>query len=114
MPRLPEPQKKCTLKLQDGTIFNGISFGAPHTASGEVVFNTGMIGYPETLTDPSYHNQLLVLTYPLIGNYGVPTPTREGDLLTIFESDRIQIAGLIVSQYIDTYSHWNATRSLDS
>lgn len=112
MPNLPAPQKNSTLKLQDGTILHGFSFGAPTTASGEVVFNTGMIGYPETLTDPSYHNQLLVLTYPLIGNYGVPTPNTEDDLLTHFESNRIQIAGLIVSHYIDTYSHWNATHSL--
>jgi carbamoyl-phosphate synthase small subunit len=109
---LGQPTKPCTLRLQDGPIFRGTSFGYPTTASGEVVFNTGMIGYPETLTDPSYHGQLLVLTYPLIGNYGVPASDTDADHLSRFESDKIQVAGLIVSQHIDTYSHWNAAKSL--
>ncbi len=112
MQPLPDPYKKSTLRLQDGTIFHGFSFGASHPAAGEVVFNTGMIGYPETLTDPSYHGQILVLTYPLIGNYGVPPPLIENELDANFESTKIQVAGLVVAHYNHAYSHWNATRSL--
>ena len=76
------------------------------------MFNTGMTGYPESLTDPSYRGQLIALTYPLIGNYGVPAERRESFLSVFFESDRIQASGLIVSSYIDEYSHWNAAESL--
>ena len=112
MQSLPGQHRPSILRLKDGSIFRGTSFGAPIPASGEVVFNTGMIGYPETLTDPSYHGQILVLTYPLIGNYGVPAPTRDHELVSCFESDDIHIAGLVVSRYIDTYSHWNAAQSL--
>jgi len=71
-----------------------------------------MVGYPESLTDPSYRGQILVLTYPLIGNYGVPSNEQEDHLLKFFESDRIQIAGLIISDYSWNYSHWNAKKSL--
>ncbi|MEA3310778.1 MAG: glutamine-hydrolyzing carbamoyl-phosphate synthase small subunit, partial [candidate division WOR-3 bacterium] len=80
--------------------------------TGEVVFNTGMVGYPETLTDPSYRGQILTLTYPLIGNYGVPGNEMEDGLLKYFESARIQVKGLIVADYSHQYSHWNAKKSL--
>ena len=102
------------LVLGDGTTFTGNSFGADASVSGEVVFNTGMVGYPESLTDPSYRGQILVLTYPLIGNYGVPGDEKdEFGLPKNFESDKIQISGLIISDYSDKYSHWNAKKSLD-
>ncbi len=80
--------------------------------SGEVVFNTGMVGYPESLTDSSYRGQILTLTYPLIGNYGVPGKDEEDNLLKYFESDKIQVQGLIVTNYSENYSHWNAKKSL--
>src|SRR5438552_2489850 len=101
-----------TLLLEDGSLFEGWGFGFPRSVSGEVVFNTGMVGYPETLTDPSYRGQILVLTYPLIGNYGVPGQDFSNNLTTAFESERIQITGLIVSESSLHYSHWDATRSL--
>jgi carbamoyl-phosphate synthase small subunit len=98
-----------TLLLEDGRKFTGRHFGAHKAAIGEVVFNTGMVGYTETLTDPSYRGQILVLTYPLIGNYGVPDTDRCQEE---FESRRIQIAGLIVSENCRTPAHWNALTSL--
>jgi carbamoyl-phosphate synthase small subunit len=102
------------LRLEDGSSFEGYLFGAPVPVAGEVVFNTGMVGYPESLTDPSYAGQILVLTYPLIGNYGVPPFRRdEAGLPVGFESDRIQAAGLVVSEYSERYSHHLASRSLD-
>jgi len=100
------------LVLEDGTIFEGKSFGAPRSAAGEVVFNTGMVGYPEALTDPSYYGQILVLTYPLVGNYGVPEMTPGESVLPPFESGRIQVSGLIVSNYVEEYSHASARQSL--
>ena len=100
------------LILKDGSIFHGYSFGSKKPVTGEVVFNTGMVGYPESLTDPSYRGQILVLTYPLIGNYGVPGYEKEDNLLKYFESDRIQVQGLIISDYSNDYSHWNAKKSL--
>ena len=100
------------LILEDGTEFSGCSFGFKGNTNGEVVFNTGMVGYPETLTDPSYRGQILVCTYPLIGNYGVPAKERVNDLLMDFESESIHCRGLIVSNYSDEYSHWSAVRSL--
>src|SRR5215475_1028186 len=100
------------LALNDGTVFAGRLFGSPRTIGGEVVFNTGMTGYVETLTDPSYAGQILVLTYPLVGNYGVPA-ARGGRLLDPpYESDRIQVQGLVVQHYIDEYSHHAAARTL--
>ncbi len=101
------------LILEDGSVFQGTSFGYPASTAGEVVFNTGMVGYPETLTDPSYYGQILVLTYPLIGNYGVP-PFEPGasQLLNDFESERVQIAGLVVSNYSREHNHWKASQSL--
>ncbi|MBU4484397.1 glutamine-hydrolyzing carbamoyl-phosphate synthase small subunit [bacterium] len=98
------------LQLEDGTRFQGTSFGAFQSTSGEVVFNTGLVGYPESLTDPSYKGQILVLTYPLIGNYGVPKQTAVLD--RHFESHKVQISALIVSSISSEYSHWNAVQSL--
>jgi len=97
---------KGTLTLEDGTKFEGESFGADLSVAGEVVFNTGMVGYPESLTDPSYCGQILVLTYPLIGNWGVPDQKN-------WESDKIQIAGLVISDYSDYPSHYSSTKSLE-
>jgi carbamoyl-phosphate synthase small subunit len=104
---------KAKLILEDGTEIVGTSFGSQEKTEGEVVFNTGMVGYPETLTDPSYAGQILVMTYPLIGNYGVPNKELENGLLKNFESDKIQVNGLIISDYSFEYSHWSAVRSLD-
>jgi len=103
------------LILEDGTALSGQSFGADVSAAGEVVFNTGMVGYPETLTDPSYSGQILVLTYPLVGNYGVPdAKIFENGIIKHFESDRIHISGLIVSEICKKHSHPSAITSLDS
>ncbi len=105
-------RKVAKLILEDGTEFSGYSFGYEKNTNGEVVFNTGMVGYPETMTDPSYRGQILVSTYPLIGNYGVPGYERENNLLRYFESEQIHCRALIVSDYSENYSHWNAKRSL--
>jgi carbamoyl-phosphate synthase small subunit len=104
--------KKVKLTLEDGTVYNGRSFGSYSPAAGEVVFNTAMTGYPESLTDPSYRGQILCLTYPLVGNYGAPGRSEENDLYKFYESSSIHISGLIVSDYSFEYSHWNATESL--
>lgn len=94
------------LILQDGSTFEGTAFGADKAVAGEVVFNTGMVGYPECFTDPSYAGQILVLTYPLIGNYGVPDFTNGLDLLSsAFESSKIHISGLVVADYSVEFSH---------
>jgi carbamoyl-phosphate synthase small subunit len=106
--------KKAKLILEDGSVFNGYSFGYSKSTNGEVVFNTGMVGYPETMTDPSYRGQILVCTFPLIGNYGVPDDSLENGLHKNFESDNIHVRALIVSDYSADYSHWNASRSLDT
>jgi len=103
---------RMKLVLEDGTTMVGGCFGAARPAAGEVVFNTGMSGYVETLTDPSYKGQILVTTYPLIGSYGVPAPREPGSLAAPYESDRIQVQGLVVQTYVDAYSHHSATRSL--
>jgi carbamoyl-phosphate synthase small subunit len=102
----------AVLSLEDGTKFAGFSFGAETSVQGEVVFNTSMAGYPELLSDPGLRGQILVLTYPLIGNYGVPPRDEEGGLLLNFESDEMQISGLVVTDYSEEYSHWNAAGSL--
>ncbi len=108
-----EPKRTAArLVLKDGSVFHGFSFGTKKAVAGEVVFNTGMVGYPESLTDPSYRGQILVMTFPLIGNYGVPGNEKEDGLFRHFESDTIQVRGLIVSGYCETYSHWNAETSL--
>ena len=104
--------RKCRLVLQDGSVYTGISFGAESNRSGEVVFNTGMVGYPETLTDPSYKGQILVFTYPLIGNYGIPGDEKDNSLLRNFESEKIHVQGLIVAENCNAYSHWDAKKSL--
>jgi len=105
-------QKKIKLVLEDGTEYAGTSFGSFNSVSGEVVFNTSMTGYPESLTDPSYKGQILTLTYPLIGNYGVPGDEKENGLYKFYESESIHISGLIVSDYSFEYNHWNAKLSL--
>lgn len=102
----------ASLILQDGFKVDGFSFGHKGNCNGEVVFNTGMVGYPETLTDPSYAGQILILTYPLIGNYGIPSDEREEDILKNFESEKIQVNGLVISNYSENYSHWSAVKSL--
>jgi carbamoyl-phosphate synthase small subunit len=105
--------KKVTLVLDDGTKFDGYSFGYEKPVAGEVVFNTAMMGYPESLTDPSYAGQMLVMTFPLVGNYGVPKFSIEPDgLPTFMESDRIYATAIIVSDYSQQFSHWNASESL--
>ncbi|HLN20467.1 MAG TPA: glutamine-hydrolyzing carbamoyl-phosphate synthase small subunit [Bacteroidales bacterium] len=103
---------RVKLTLEDGTVFYGKSFGSAKAVAGEVVFNTAMTGYPESLTDPSYRGQILCLTYPLVGNYGAPGKSEENDLFRFYESSSIHISGLIVSDYSFEYSHWNATESL--
>ena len=107
-----QKQKNVSLILDDGSKFSGISFGYERPTAGEVVFNTAMSGYPESLTDPSYSGQIMVLTYPLIGNYGVPARSFSGKLSTFLESEKIHADGIIVSDYSENYSHWNATESL--
>ena len=104
--------KPIKLVLEDGSTFQGKSFGYEESIAGEVVFNTAMTGYPESLTDPSYKGQILVLTYPIVGNYGVPRDDSENDLYKFFESDQLHISALIISDYSNEYSHWNAERSL--
>lgn len=107
--------RQARLILEDGTTFCGWSFGFDGNTSGEVVFNTAMSGYPESLTDPSYAGQILVTTFPLIGNYGVPDTGNGADGLPLFmESDRIHAKALVVADYSETYSHWNAKESLAS
>ena len=104
---------KATLILDDGSKYEGYSFGAEKSVIGEVVFNTAMSGYPESLTDPSYAGQLMTLTYPLIGNYGVPARTMRTDGISMFmASDKIHAGAIIISDYSYRYSHWNATDSL--
>ena len=108
-------RREAKLILEDGTEFCGWSFGAVRNVSGEVVFNTAMTGYPESLTDPSYAGQILVTTFPLIGNYGVPETGCDDRGLPLFmESERIHAKALIVADYSEMYSHWNAKESLEA
>jgi carbamoyl-phosphate synthase small subunit len=100
------------LQLEDGTLVEGMPFGTGQPVCGEVVFNTAMSGYIETLTDPSYRGQILVLTYPLVGNYGVPLPRTADEIAGPYESARIQVQGLVVQNYVGHYSHRSAVRSL--
>jgi carbamoyl-phosphate synthase small subunit len=100
------------LVLEDGTEFIGKSFGFEGSVAGEVVFNTSMTGYPESLSDPSYAGQIMVATYPLIGNYGVPEAITTDGVPDFFESEHIQVTALVVSDYSAEYSHWSAKRSL--
>jgi len=103
------------LVFGDGTVLDGMGFGYSAAVFGEIVFNTGMVGYPETLTDPSYSGQILTLTYPLVGNYGVPDPSiKDKDGISkFFESDKIQVRGLVVHELSLTASHWNLSMTLD-
>ena len=107
--------RAAKLILEDGTEFPGWSFGYEGNAVGEVVFNTAMMGYPESLTDPSYAGQILVTTFPLIGNYGVPDTGIGADGLPLFmESEKIHVKALVVADYSENFSHWNAQESLAS
>ena len=106
--------KIVKLVLEDGSEYIGKSFGFNGSTSGEVVFNTAMTGYPESLTDPSYYGQILISTYPLIGNYGVPSVKLNNGLPEIFESSKIQVKGFVISDYSFEYSHWNAEKSLST
>ena len=107
--------RAAKLILEDGTEFPGWSFGYEGNAVGEVVFNTAMMGYPESLTDPSYAGQILVTTFPLIGNYGVPDTGMGADGLPLFmESEKIHVKALVVADYSENFSHWNAQESLAS
>ena len=115
--RLTSDDGLICLELEDGSTYQGYSFGAPKSIAGELVFQTGMVGYPESVTDPSYRGQILVITFPLVGNYGVPS--REtldellGDLPAHFESSQIHIAGLVTASYCgEDYSHFLASSSL--
>jgi len=103
----------AVLQLKSGEIFRGTSFGAEINTSGEAVFTTSVVGYPESMTDPSYRGQILVFTQPLIGNYGVPDMRKDRyGLIKYFESDRIQCKGIVVNDYATRYSHWTAVESL--
>ena len=107
--------REARLILDDGSQFIGRSIGYDANTVGEVVFNTAMTGYPESLTDPSYAGQILVTTFPLIGNYGVPDAGMGNDGLPLFmESERIYPKALVVADYSKAYSHWNAAESLES
>ena len=100
---------KATLRLENGMEFHGYSFGCADAVSGEVVFNTSMVGYPEQLTDATYAGQILCLTYPLVGNYGVPSEELLAESLSKnLESDRIHPSGLIVFDVCEDYSNWEA------
>ena len=106
-------RREAKIVLDNGTEFYGWSFGALKNVNGEVVFNTAMTGYPESLTDPSYAGQILVTTYPLIGNYGVPDTGKGSNELPLFmESERIHVKALVVADYSESFSHWNAKESL--
>lgn len=112
-----KPDDLVCLELQDGLAFQGYSFGARKSIAGELVFQTGMVGYPESVTDPSYRGQILVITFPLVGNYGVPSRETMDELLrglpAHFESSQIHIAGLVAASYSgEDYSHFLATSSL--
>ncbi len=112
----PKKVGKAVLVLEDGTLFFGKGFGAPCKVSGEVVFSTSMVGYPESLTDPSYHGQILTLTYPLIGNYGVPNYRNGANKFGIplhFESKSIKVTGLVIQELCQKPHHWASERTLD-
>lgn len=105
----------ASFRFASGEEFQATSFGSNESlsTSGEVVFTTSVVGYPESMTDPSYHSQILVFTQPIIGNYGVPpASTDRFGLFKHFESSKIQVAGIIVNDYASKYSHWNAIESL--
>ncbi len=103
--------KSASLILENGKVFKGFAFGDERSTSGEVVFSTPMTGYTEMLTDPAYQGQILVMTYPLVGNYGVSNCECVDSVIKSFESDKIHIRGLIVTDCSFNYSHWNAAKS---
>lgn len=106
-------KKKAALVLGNGRTFEGWSFGYEGSASGEVVFSTSMVGYPESLTDPSFEGQILCVSYPLVGNYGIPeTVTGPDGLVLNAESEKIHVRGLVIADYSENYSHWDAVKSL--
>lgn len=110
---MTQTRKKAKLILQNGHTMQGWSFGYDGPTDGEVVFSTAMVGYPESLTDPSYSGQILCASYPLIGNYGIPPKEFDSNGLSEnFESDRIHVKGLVISDYSEKYSHWDAVKSL--
>jgi carbamoyl-phosphate synthase small subunit len=109
----PKETGKAVLVLEDGSIFAGYGFGAAKKVTGECVFSTSMVGYPESLTDPSYKGQILSFTYPLVGNYGVPTYDQELGVLKYFESDDIKVTGFVVHELCKHPFHWASTRTLD-
>lgn len=116
-PTVQEDVKQVYLELKDGAVYEGFSFGAEKSVAGELVFQTGMVGYPESITDPSYRGQILVITFPLVGNYGVPSRESAGvhlqELPKHFESSEIHIAGLVVASYSgEDFSHHLAVSSL--
>ncbi|TID15154.1 carbamoyl-phosphate synthase arginine-specific small chain [Venturia nashicola] len=109
----PVTYDRATFTIKDGKTYTGKSFGANRNISGEAVFTTSLVGYPESMTDPSYRGQILVFTQPLIGNYGVPSAARdEHGLLRYFESANIQASGIVVADYAAKHSHWTAVESL--
>ncbi|KAI9790063.1 MAG: Multifunctional pyrimidine synthesis protein CAD [Piccolia ochrophora] len=111
--RTPVSHDRATFTIRDGPVFHGKSFGAKTNTSGEAVFTTSLVGYPESLTDPSYRGQILVFTQPLIGNYGVPSLARDDNgLLKYFESPNLQTVGVVVADVAEQYSHWTAVESL--
>ena len=106
---------KAKLILENGEQFTGLSFGYEQPVSGEVVFNTAMCGYPESLTDPSCMGEIITFTYPLIGNYGIPLNTLDNNKLSqFFESEKIHVRAIIVSDYSENYSHWNTSESMSN
>lgn len=112
-------ERRMHLELEDGTVYQGYSFGAEKSIGGELVFQTGMVGYPESITDPSYRGQILVITFPLVGNYGVPSRNTMDDVLqdvpAFFEANQIHIAGLVVASYSgEDFSHFLAESSLST
>lgn len=106
--------KRGFLILENGQTFAGESFGSENDVYGEVVFNTGMVGYPESFTDPSYFGQILTLTYPMIGNYGVPLQTATNNISEFLESEKMHLRGLVVSSYIENNSHWQSRQTLST
>jgi carbamoyl-phosphate synthase small subunit len=109
----PSKTGKAVLVLEDGSTFVGKRFGAAKKVSGEIVFSTSMVGYPESLTDPSYKGQILTFTYPLVGNYGVPPYDKEKGVLKYFESDEIKVTGFAIHELCKNPYHWASTRTLD-
>ena len=105
--------RKAVLVLEDGSHFFGHGFGSVKKVSGEIVFSTSMVGYPEALTDPSYKGQILTLTYPLVGNYGVPPYDLELGIPRYFESESIKVTGLAIHELCKKPYHWASTKTLE-